>query len=211
MLAAAKNTATTEDEYLAIIDAKTAALFSGAARSGGDRLPSGRGASRPHRALRLQSRHRLPARRRRARLLGRQRAARQVGRRRFPRGQDHAARDPFIRRGSWDGARVLEAHDRRRRNRGRRPRARHRPDEAAQGAREDAGAGARAPTGRSRATRWRSSPRAASARRCRTSSRSASAAPTDSVASAEPDRLYPPARPSRGDLARRRERRGAES
>lgn len=33
-LAAAKNTATTEDEYLAIINAKTAALFSGAAESG---------------------------------------------------------------------------------------------------------------------------------------------------------------------------------
>jgi octaprenyl-diphosphate synthase len=34
-LAAAKNTATTEDEYLAIIDAKTAALFSAAAEVGG--------------------------------------------------------------------------------------------------------------------------------------------------------------------------------
>jgi octaprenyl-diphosphate synthase len=33
-LAAAKNTATTEDEYLAIIDAKTAALFSAAAEVG---------------------------------------------------------------------------------------------------------------------------------------------------------------------------------
>ncbi len=33
-LAAAKNTATTEDEYLAIINAKTAALFAGAAESG---------------------------------------------------------------------------------------------------------------------------------------------------------------------------------
>ena len=46
-LAAAKNTATTEDEYLAIIDAKTAALFSAAAEVGrGDRLPPGRGARR---------------------------------------------------------------------------------------------------------------------------------------------------------------------
>ena len=34
-LAAAKNTATTEDAYLAIIDAKTAALFSAAAEVGG--------------------------------------------------------------------------------------------------------------------------------------------------------------------------------
>jgi octaprenyl-diphosphate synthase len=34
-LAAAKNTSTTEDEYLTIINAKTAALFSGAAESGG--------------------------------------------------------------------------------------------------------------------------------------------------------------------------------
>lgn len=33
-LAAAKNTATTEDEYLAIVNAKTAALFAGAAESG---------------------------------------------------------------------------------------------------------------------------------------------------------------------------------
>ena len=33
-LAAAKNTATTEDEYLSIVNAKTAALFSGAAESG---------------------------------------------------------------------------------------------------------------------------------------------------------------------------------
>ena len=33
-LAAAKNTSTTEDEYLAIIDAKTAALFSAAAEVG---------------------------------------------------------------------------------------------------------------------------------------------------------------------------------
>jgi len=34
-LAAAKNTATTEDEYLAIINAKTAALFASAAEAGG--------------------------------------------------------------------------------------------------------------------------------------------------------------------------------
>ncbi|MFX6842528.1 polyprenyl synthetase family protein, partial [Acinetobacter baumannii] len=33
-LAAAKNTATTEDDYLAIIDSKTAALFSAAAEVG---------------------------------------------------------------------------------------------------------------------------------------------------------------------------------
>ena len=33
-LAAAKNTATTEDEYLAIINAKTAALFSAASEVG---------------------------------------------------------------------------------------------------------------------------------------------------------------------------------
>ena len=42
-LAAAKNTATTEDEYLAIINAKTAALFSAAAEVGrGDRPAPGR-------------------------------------------------------------------------------------------------------------------------------------------------------------------------
>ena len=48
-LAAAKNTSTTEDEYLAIINAKTAALFSGAAECGvaaSDRLASSASTSR---------------------------------------------------------------------------------------------------------------------------------------------------------------------
>ncbi len=84
-LAAAKNTATTEDAYLAIIDAKTAALFSAAAEVGAAI------ACRPaheQAALQLvwpQSRPRVPACGRRARLLGRQCPARQVRRRRFPR------------------------------------------------------------------------------------------------------------------------------
>ncbi len=67
-LAAAKNTATTEDEYIAVIRAKTAELFaaacevgpvlSGAAEGRAGRLP----------LVRHESRHHLPARRRRARL-----------------------------------------------------------------------------------------------------------------------------------------------
>ena len=67
-LAAAKNLETTEDEYLAVIKAKTAALFSAAAEVGPivaaaePRRPRGAAVLRP------QSRPRLPAHRRRARL-----------------------------------------------------------------------------------------------------------------------------------------------
>ena len=139
-LAAAKNTATTEDDYLAIINAKTAALFSAAAEVGArHRQPARRGADRAQ-VLRPQPRRCLPARRRRARLLGRQRPARQVGRRRFPRGQDHAARHPVLPPRQRRRARLLEAHAERRQHRGRRPRARHRADEEAQRHRGDAGA-----------------------------------------------------------------------
>ncbi len=62
-LAAAKNTATTEDEYLAIINAKTAALFLAAAEVGG--ALSGRPAEEQAalQVLRQKSRHRLSARR----------------------------------------------------------------------------------------------------------------------------------------------------
>ena len=140
-LAAAKNTATTEDAYLAIIDAKTAALFSAAAEVGGAI------ANRPaeeQAALRSYGRNLGIA----FQLVddaldysGNSSQARQVGRRRLPRGQDHAARDPVLPPRRRPRARLLEAHAQRRQDRGRRPRARHRPDEEAQRHRGDAGAG----------------------------------------------------------------------
>ena len=90
-LAAAKNTATTEDEYLAVIRAKTAELFAAACEvgPGARRPPEGRAGRLP--LVRHESRHRLPAGRRRARLWRQGRQARQERRRRFPRRQDHAA------------------------------------------------------------------------------------------------------------------------
>ncbi len=120
-LAAANNTTTTEDEYLAIINAKTAALFSAAAEVGAAI------ANRPaaeQTALKSYGRNlgpRLPARRRRARLRGRQRQSRQGDRRRFPRGQDHPAGDPVVPPRLGGGALVLDAHHRRGKDRGRRP------------------------------------------------------------------------------------------
>ena len=92
-LAAAKNTATTEDEYLAIINAKTAALFSAAAEVGAAI------ANRPaeeQAALKSYGRNLGIA----FQLVddaldysGDSAQPRQVRRRRFPRRQDHAARD----------------------------------------------------------------------------------------------------------------------
>ena len=80
-LITAKNTETTEDDYLAVIDAKTAALFAAAAEvGGGDRGPAeirDLGVA----LLWPQSRPRLPARRRCARLFGRAVDARQERRR----------------------------------------------------------------------------------------------------------------------------------
>ena len=67
-LAAAKNTATTEDEYLAVIRGKTAELFAAACEVGPvlAERPQRRAGRLP--LLRHEPRHRLPARRRRARL-----------------------------------------------------------------------------------------------------------------------------------------------
>ena len=67
-LAAAKNTATTEDEYLAIINAKTAALFSAAAEVGAAIAKRPADEQAALQVLRPQPRPRLPAGRRRARL-----------------------------------------------------------------------------------------------------------------------------------------------
>ena len=109
-LAAAKDTATTEEDYLAIITAKTAALFSAATEVGrGHRRPPRRRAGGAA-SLRPQPRHRLPAGGRCARLRRRERAARQVHGRRLPRGQDHAAGDPEREPRQRRGARLLEAH-----------------------------------------------------------------------------------------------------
>ena len=111
-LAAAKNTETNEDEYLAVIRAKTAELFAAACEVGPviAEPPEGRGRRLPQ--LRHESRHRLPARRRRARLRRRERQARQERRRRFPRGQDHPAGGAVVPARRRRGARVLAAHPR---------------------------------------------------------------------------------------------------
>ena len=84
----------TEDEHFDIIRRKTAYLFGGCAQIGGmlgDVTPEQRaGAAR----VRLQPRHRVPARRRPARLHRRRRRARQADRRRPARRQGHAAAHP---------------------------------------------------------------------------------------------------------------------
>ena len=123
-LSAAKDTETTEDDYLAVIRAKTAALFAAACEVGP--ILAGRGQGRDRRLPRLwrQSRHRFPADRRRARLRRHSGQARQERRRRFSRGQDHAAGRAVVPARLAERARVLAAHagegrDRRWRSRGR--------------------------------------------------------------------------------------------
>ncbi len=80
-------------------------------RRGHRRTPAGRGGGA--RALRPQSRDRLPADRRHARFFSPSERARQVGRRRFPRRQDHPADRHSVRPGRCRGARLLAAHARR--------------------------------------------------------------------------------------------------
>ena len=108
-LAAAKNTATTEDEYLAVIRGKTAELFAAACEVGP--VLAGRAKDRSRRLpfVRNESRHRVPARRRRARLRRQVRQARQECRRRFPRRQDHAAGGAVVPARQCRGALVLDA------------------------------------------------------------------------------------------------------
>ena len=67
-LAAAKNTATTEDEYLAVIRAKTAELFAAACEVGPALSLAAEGRTGRLPLVRHESRHRVPAGRRRARL-----------------------------------------------------------------------------------------------------------------------------------------------
>ena len=90
-LVTSNDTATTEEAYLAVIQAKTAQLFAAASRIGAVLAERPEDGGAGARGLRPQSRHRLPARRRHARLFGAAGRARQDGRRRFPRGQDHPA------------------------------------------------------------------------------------------------------------------------
>ncbi len=90
-LAVAKNTSTTEDEYLAVIRGKTAELFGAACEARpGDRQPAeGRTGRLP--LVRDESRRGVPACRRCAGLWRRGQELGEERRRRFSRGQDHPA------------------------------------------------------------------------------------------------------------------------
>ena len=125
-LGAAKNTATTEDEYLAVIRAKTAELFAAACEVGPALAGAAQGRAGRLPLVRHESRHRLPARRRRARLRRQGGQARQERRRRFPRGQDHAAGGAVVPPRIGERARVLAPHARGGRRDRRRSRTRHR-------------------------------------------------------------------------------------
>ncbi len=114
-LITAKNTETTEDDYLAVIDAKTAALFAAAAEVGAVIAARPKSEAAALALLWPQSRPCLPAGRRRARLFGRAVDARQERRRRFPRGQDHASRRAVLSPRQCRRARLLAAHAARRR------------------------------------------------------------------------------------------------
>ena len=156
-LAAAKNTATTEDAYLAIIDAKTAALFSAAAEVGGAIASRpGRGAGRaagPTVAISASpsswSTTRSTTRADSARL------GKAVGDD-FREGKITLPVILCFRRGGDSERAFWKRTLSEGKHRGRRSRARHRPDEEAQRHRGDAGARA-ATTAPSRATRLPSS------------------------------------------------------
>ena len=121
-LGAAKNTATNEDEYLAVIRAKTAELFAAACEVGPALAAQGQVRTGGLPFVRHESRHRLPAGRRRARLWRQIGQARQERRRRFPRGQDHAAGGAVVPPRHGERAQILEPHARRRRHPRRRSR-----------------------------------------------------------------------------------------
>ena len=109
-LSAAKDTATTEDAYLAVIRAKTAALFAAACEVGPILAGRAEGRGRRLPGLWRQSRHRLSAHRRRARLWRLVGEVRQERRRRFPRGQDHPAGGAFVPARGDARARILAPH-----------------------------------------------------------------------------------------------------
>ena len=95
-LGAAKNTATTEDEYLAVIRAKTAELFAAACEVGPAIAAPLEGRTGGVPLVRHEPRRRVSAGRRRARLRRQVGQARQECRRRFPRRQDHAPRGAVV-------------------------------------------------------------------------------------------------------------------
>ena len=108
----------TEDEHFEIIRRKTAFLFGGCAQIGGMLGGVTPGAGNSAARVRVQPRHRVPARRRPARLHGGRRGARQADWRRPPRRQGHAAdhlpaaprRRSGRRADSWRGSRS-RGHD----------------------------------------------------------------------------------------------------
>ena len=109
-LAASKDMTTTEEEYLAVIVSKTAALFAAASEIGGVIAGRNEAEQAALQGLRHEYRARLPAHRRRARLFRRGGQARQARRRRLPRREDHASRCAILPARQRGGARLLAAH-----------------------------------------------------------------------------------------------------
>ena len=149
-LSAAKDTETTEDAYLAVIRAKTAALFAAACEVGPDSRRPVQGGDRRLRGLRRRSRYRLSAHRRRARLWRLVGQARQECRGRFPRGKDHPAGGAVVPSRGHARARILAPDIGKRRGRRRRSRVCARDNEEASRARRHH---------RARPALWRHGPR----------------------------------------------------
>ena len=133
-LTAQRRVETSEDHYLEIIAAKTAALFAAACRIAAVVAERERGGRAGARRLWPQSRHRLPAGRRRDRLCLRRRDDGQGRRRRFPRRQGHPAGDPRLCPRRRRRARLLARRD------GRPPRRRRGPRPTRSGCSRDSGA-----------------------------------------------------------------------
>ena len=110
-LTAQRRIETSEDHYLDIISAKTAALFAAACRIAAVVAEARRGGRGSARRLWPQSRHRLPAGRRRDRLcVGRGDDGQGRGRR-FPRRQGHPAGHPRLCARRRGGPRLLAGGD----------------------------------------------------------------------------------------------------
>ena len=126
-LAAAKNTATTEDEYIAVIRAKTAELFAAACEVGPVLCARPRDEEAACRSFGMNLGITFQLVDDVARLRRRGAEARQEHRRRFPRRKDHVAGGARLPPRRPRRARILAAHARARRSDRCRPRARHRP------------------------------------------------------------------------------------
>ena len=180
-LSVAKNMETTEDDYLSVIRAKTAALFSAAAEVGPIIAGASTGGAQRAEVLRDESRPRLPARRRRARLWRAPEGPRQEHRRRLPRRQDHPARRARLQARNRRRAGVLEIGDRGRQDGRRGIRAGDGADRTLrQPARHDRAG--RSIMATSRATHSLRCPNRPTSRRCWKSSISASPASTEGFA-----------------------------